>query len=60
MFRLAAAVSALEQKISSMKAGDVVTVGIRQNPGIIGRQTIEDVRSGRASGKGLLAASGMR
>jgi hypothetical protein len=58
--RLAAAVEKLHSRLDSMRPGDVVTVGIRQKPQIIGNQVVEDNKRNSSIGKNLLKGSGIR
>jgi hypothetical protein len=53
-------VTKLEKKIDAASPGDVLTRGVKQRPGLIGRQTVEDVTKNPSLGSTLLRRTGAR
>jgi hypothetical protein len=57
---LAAAILKLENKISSMRPEDVLSVGAKRSRGLIGRQVVQDIKSNSGIGRAIKVASGDR
>ena len=60
IIRLATVIGTLERKISTMKAGDVLVAGARQQRGFIGKQVAEDIKTNAATGSMILRNAGVR
>ena len=60
IIRLATVIGTLERKISTMKAGDVLVAGARQQRGFIGKQVAEDIKTNASTGSMILRNAGVR
>lgn len=58
--RLASAIESLEKKIGSKRAGDILTIGMKERPGAVLDQTVKDVRRNPGGGRQLAAGVGLR
>jgi tape measure domain-containing protein len=56
----AAAIERLEAKIAAMRPGDVVTVGVKQSPGVIGEAVSRDINRNSSIGAKIARNIGMR
>jgi tape measure domain-containing protein len=56
----AAAIERLEAKIAAMRPGDVVTVGVKQSPGVIGEAVSRDISRNSSIGAKIARNIGMR
>jgi hypothetical protein len=57
---VATAVDKLTRRLDSMKPGDVLVAGMRQKPGAVGKQVVQDNRGNPSIGKTLLKNAGIR
>lgn len=58
--QLADAINALNNKLGSMRPGDVVTAGVRQSPGLIGSAVVSDMGRNASIGTTMRRKAGLR